>query len=115
VLQPYCELEDYGSLYISAVAVFSQYRGLRIGSILLAEAQRRAQRLAQPRLSLICFEGNHRALRLYQRLGYQESDRRPIVPHPSLHYSDGDAVLMVRTVPSINSTTPESTDGEIQT
>lgn len=115
VLQPYSELEDHGSLYISAVAVFAQYRGLGIGSRLLATAERRAQRLSQPRLSLICFEGNHGAMRLYQRLGYQEADRRPIVPHSSLRYSDGDAVLMVRPIPSINSILPESTDGKIPT
>ena len=35
-------------------------------------------------------------MQLYRRLGYSEVDRRPVVPHPSLHYSKGDAVLLVR-------------------
>jgi hypothetical protein len=37
-------------------------------------------------------------MRFYDRLGYREKDRRPIVPHPTLHYADGDAILLVREV-----------------
>jgi len=51
---------------------------------------------AGPRVSLICFEANEAAMQLYRRLGYVEVDRRPVVPHPCLHYSDGDALLLVR-------------------
>ncbi len=94
VLRPYTELEDYGSLYISGIAVFPAYRGLGIGSRLLAEAHAAARRSGHPRVSLICFENNHGAMRLYRRLGYREIDRRPLVPHPSLRYRDGDAVLL---------------------
>lgn len=94
VLRPYSQLEDYGSLYISSVAVFDRFRGQGIGSRLLAAAGERAKAIGLPRLSLICFEGNVGAMRLYQRLGYAEIDRRAIVPHPTLHYSDGDAVLL---------------------
>ena len=94
VLRPYSELEDYGSLYISSVAVLAEHRGLGIGSQLLAAAGERAKSLALPQLSLICFERNEDAMRLYLRLGYTEIDRRPIVPHPTLHYSDGDAILL---------------------
>jgi hypothetical protein len=38
-------------------------------------------------------------MRFYRRLGFRELDRRPIVPHPMLHYTDGDAVLLARPVP----------------
>jgi hypothetical protein len=44
----------------------------------------------------ICFDRNVPALRLYASLGFREMDRRAIVPHPSLHYSDGNALLLVR-------------------
>jgi len=116
VLQPYSELEDYGSLYISAVAVFEQFRGLGIGSHLLADAQSRARRFECPRLSLICFEHNLGAMNLYRRLGYQESNRRPIVPHPCLRYTEGDAVLLVRPVTGLEQCNqPETIDAEIQT
>lgn len=94
VLAPYAELEDYGSLYISALAMFHEYRGFGIGTRLLHEARRRARELGLERLSLICFEQNFGAMRLYKRLGFRELRRRPIVPHPFLHYREGDAVLL---------------------
>ena len=49
-------------------------------------------------VSLICFERNEGAMQLYRRLGFREIDRRAIVPHPSLHYRDGDALLMAHEV-----------------
>jgi len=94
VLAPYSELEDYGSLYISGLAIFHEYRGLGIGTRLLEEARRRARTLGLGRLSLICFEKNAQALCLYQRLGFRELRRRAIVPHPFLHYREGDAILL---------------------
>ena len=96
VLQPYAELEDPGSLYVSGMAVYPEHRGRGLGRELMAQAQARAKELDLPRISLICFEDNETAMRLYRRLGYVEVDRRPVVPHPSLHYSAGDAVLLVR-------------------
>ncbi len=96
VLQPYAELEDPGSLYVSAVAVYPEHRGRGLGRELMAQAQARAKALDLPRISLICFEDNETAMQLYRRLGYVEVDRRPVVPHPSLQYSEGDAVLLVR-------------------
>jgi ribosomal protein S18 acetylase RimI-like enzyme len=94
VLAPYSELEDHASLYISAVAIFNEHRGLGIGTRLLEEACRRARTLGLDRLSLICFEKNTKAMSLYQRLGFRELDRRPIVPHPFLHYREGHAILL---------------------
>lgn len=98
VLRPYGELEDYGSLYISGIAFYPNYRNQGHGTRLLEAAQERARSLGLPRVSLICFERNEAAMRLYRRFGYQETGRRAIVPHPTLHYSDGDAVLLVRAV-----------------
>ncbi len=72
-LRPYAELEDPGSLYISGIAVKEAWRGQGIGTRLMAMA-------------------------LHRRLGFREAARRRIVPHPSLEYSEGDAVLMVRTL-----------------
>lgn len=96
VLAPYAALEDAGSLYISGVALIPEQRGKGIGSLLLAAAEKRARSLGLPRLSLICFDANAAAMRLYHRLGFRAIDRRPLVPHPSLKYRSGDAVLMVR-------------------
>lgn len=96
VLAPYAELEDPGSLYIAGLAVFDAFRRQGIGRALMACAERLAAETGHACVSLICFEGNRAAMRLYARLGYREVARRPIVPHPSLHYGRGDAVLLVR-------------------
>jgi ribosomal protein S18 acetylase RimI-like enzyme len=98
VLRPYSELKDHGSLYISGIALDPACRGQGLGTRLLEAAEQRARALELPRLTLICFERNERAMRLYARLGYAEVDRRPLVPHPTLKYREGDAVLLVRPV-----------------
>jgi len=94
VLRPYAELEDPGSLYISGIAVDEDRRGTGIGAALLDTAERIAASRGLDRISLICFEANHGALRLYRKRGYEEIGRRPLVPHPSLHYTEGDALLL---------------------
>lgn len=94
VLAPYAALEDYGSFYVAALALFHEFRGLGIGTRLLGEARRRSRVLGLGRLSLICFEKNANALRLYRRLGFRELARRPVVPHPFLNYREGHALLL---------------------
>ena len=96
VLKPYSELEDYGSLYLSGLAVAEGCRNAGIGKALIEAVNQRARDLALARISLICFERNEGAMRLYHRLGFQEIDRRAVVPHPVLHTHDGDAVLLAR-------------------
>jgi GNAT superfamily N-acetyltransferase len=96
VLKPYSELEDFGSLYLSGVAVFEQHRNAGIGMALMGAVNQRARDISLPRVSLICFERNEGAIGLYQRLGFRELDRRAVVPHSTLHYHDGDAVLFAR-------------------
>lgn len=98
VLRPAVELEDPGSLYIAGLAVYGQHRSRGLGTRLLESAHDRARTLGLPRVSLLCFERNAGAMRLYQSFGYEELDRRPILPHPSLHYRDGDIVLLARPV-----------------
>lgn len=95
VLRPYAELEEDNSLYISGVAVFEAARGQGVGQALMAAVENRARDLRLPSISLIVFEKNAGALRLYQRLGFEERARREIFPHPLIHYT-GDAMLMVR-------------------
>jgi ribosomal protein S18 acetylase RimI-like enzyme len=98
VLRPYSELEDYGSLYLSGLAIHEDWRGRGVGGQLMAAVNARAKNLGRPRHSLICFERNEPALRFYRRLGFSEIDRREIVPHPTLHYTEGDALLMARPI-----------------
>lgn len=98
VLRPYSELEDAGSLYVSGVAVEPQFRRAGVGAALMEAAEQRAAMLGLTRTSLICFEPNAIALDLYRRRGYREIARRAIVPHPTLHYSDGAAILLVKSI-----------------
>lgn len=93
VLRPYAELEIPGSFYISALAVTEPWRGLGIGTRLLAAAETKARGAGCPSLSLICFSSNDGARRLYERRGYRIVARRDMVPHPLIHAS-GDALLM---------------------
>jgi len=99
ILAPYATLEEDNSYYVCGVALFPPYRGRGLGKALmrLAEAQARARGYAK--LSLIVFERNEIARGLYEGLGYRETARAAIVPHPLIHYSEGEAVLMVKRLP----------------
>ena len=110
VLAPYAALEDPGSLYISGLAVLPGLRGQGVGGALLDRIEALAQTQGLPRLSLICFERNVQARDFYLRRGFTVTDRRPLVPHPSLHYTDGDALLMVRRVPGTENAAPTRAD-----
>ena len=95
VLVPYSRLEEDRSYYICGMAVDAAHRGKGIGNALLAEAERSCRAHGLEKLSLIVFEQNVGARRLYERWGYVEKARHPIVPHPLIHYN-GDALLMVK-------------------
>ena len=95
VLVPYSELEEDQSYYICGMAVDPEHRRREIGSRLLAEAESACRNVGFQKLSLIVFEQNVGAKRLYQRAGYVEKRRHPVVPHPSIRYR-GDALLMVK-------------------
>ena len=93
VLQPYSELELPGSLYVSGIALRDDFRNRGGGTALLAIAREVARSEGLNRLSLLVFEQNTAAMRLYQREGFAEIDRRAVVPHEFIHYT-GDVVLM---------------------
>ena len=48
-------------------------------------------------VSLLVFEANDGAVRLYRRHGFREVDRRTLVPHPLIHCT-GDVLLFVTDV-----------------
>lgn len=95
ILVPYSVLEEDQSYYLCGMAVDAKHRGKGIGTALLAEAERSCRRHGFQKLSLIVFERNVGAKRLYERHGYIEKRRHPVVPHPLIHYN-GDALLMVK-------------------
>ena len=101
VLVPYSVLEEDQSYYLCAMAVDAEHRGKGIGAQLLAEAERTGRKLGFGKLSLIVFEQNVKATRLYERSGYVEKRRHPVVPHPLIHCT-GDALLMVKTFDQVS-------------
>lgn len=97
VLAPYGKLEEDNSYYICGVAFFPEYRGMGLGSQLMALAEKQAREKGFHKLSLIVFEKNEGAKRLYERIGYHEVNRETIYPHPLIHF-EGDALLMVKVI-----------------
>lgn len=98
VMKPYAELEDPGSLYVAGLAVHEAHRGAGVGNVLMECVEGLAIMKGCPRVSLICFERNETAMRLYRRRGFRETARRALVPHPALRYAEGDALLLARVV-----------------
>ena len=94
VFAPYKYLEAPGTWYVCGVAVPAEFRGQGIGTRLMQIAGQLAREHGHDRLSLVVFEQNTAALRLYRQLGYEVIDRAPVVPHPLIRAS-GDALLMV--------------------
>jgi ribosomal protein S18 acetylase RimI-like enzyme len=97
VLRPYQVLEQPNSYYVSGMALLPPWRGRGIGTRLLGLACERARALGLPQVSLIVFERNSGARRLYERLGFRELMREPVVPHPLIRF-EGDALLLVKDV-----------------
>ena len=94
VFAPYKYLEASDTWYICGVAVLPEYRGRKIGTGLMQLAREQAQAQSYDRLSLVVFEENDAAVRLYRRLGFEVIDQAPVVPHPLIRYN-GNALLMV--------------------
>lgn len=95
VLAPYAKLEKDSSYYIMGVAVFPEYRGKGIGTRFLELAAGKARGYGLSQLSLIVFEQNEGAKRLYERHGFYEIAREAVVPHELIHHT-GYALLMVK-------------------
>jgi len=78
---PLQELENMapGTWYLNVLATYPEFRGQGLGTRLLAVAEQLAAAAGAKGLSLIVFDTNTGARRLYERLGYREVDQRPIV------------------------------------
>lgn len=98
-IRPLVELEQCapGSYYINMIATYPQFRNRSIGTGLMTIVDDLAKAAGCNLISIEVFEQNHGALRLYQRLGYEITERRAVVPHPC-HPYQGDIVLLTRPV-----------------
>ena len=93
ILKPYEELEIPGSFYICALALFPDFRGRGVGTKMLSIAREQAHQSGFATLSLLLFEQNERALKLYERNGFEVAGRAPVVPHELIDPT-GEVLLM---------------------
>lgn len=94
-IQPIMELQDWGSLFLNALAVDERCRGRGVGDVLLRWAQDRAKSAGFNRLSLHVWADNRPAMKFYRARGYAEIGVAHIAPHPRLPH-EGGSVLMHR-------------------
>ncbi len=75
------ELENLapGTWYVNVLAVRPQFRGLGLGTRLLAFADETGRALGKRGMSVIVADANAGARRLYERCGYREAATRPMV------------------------------------
>ena len=101
MLRPLQELENLapGTWYVNVLALYPEFRGRGFGTGLLAIADRIAADLGLEGLSIIGADANAGAPRLYERCGYRELARRPMVKE-DWEISGTDWVLMVKPIPS---------------
>lgn len=78
---PLQELENLapGTWYVNVLAVRPQFRKSGLGTQLLGMARRTAEALSKRGLSVIVSDVNDGARRLYERCGYRERAKRPMV------------------------------------
>ncbi len=95
LLRPIHELEAQalGSYYIDSLAVGENHRHQGIARQLLEIAEGKAIDAGCGRLSLLVFEENTVAHKLYQSVGFEESARRRVVRH-ACHPYTGDILLL---------------------
>ncbi|MEQ2130461.1 GNAT family N-acetyltransferase [Caldanaerobacter subterraneus KAk] len=67
--------EEY---YLSNIAVYSEFRGLGLGSKLLEEIEQEARKLKCKRIVLDVEIENEKAIKLYEKLGYKIIERSPL-------------------------------------
>lgn len=95
VLAPYyrLKLKALETWYIGGLALFPEFRVQGIGTQLLYIARQQAQEQGFTELSLLAFEQNERALKLYKRNGFKVIECTVVVPHELIHYT-GNVLLM---------------------
>lgn len=89
------EAQAAGSWYIKALAALPDQHGRGLARALIADTLARARDAGCTHTSLIVASENHRAMRVYQHLGFAAHARLPVVPYATAMHG-GDWVLMMR-------------------
>ena len=96
------DIADWGSFFVSSMAVAAGHRRRGIARHLLARVFAAADRRGFDRVSLQVWADNAAARRLYESEGFVIQDRALIAPLPRLPRA-GESLLMVREVPGSRS------------
>jgi len=96
-IQPMLELQDWGSMFLNALAVSDQHQGRGVGARLLAWAEDRARRAGFKHLSLHAWADNIKAVNFYKARGYVAQAVAEIPYHPRLRHGGG-SILMHRKI-----------------
>lgn len=99
VVRPLIELEAKapGSWYINAIATYEKYRGQGVGRALMDDTEKQALKHGCETLSLIVASENKQAKRLYEYLGFEVNNAKPVVSYPGCVHS-GDWLLMLKRI-----------------
>jgi GNAT superfamily N-acetyltransferase len=92
-VRPMLELQDWGSLFLNALAVSDRCRGSGVGSCLMDWAEAQARDLAFGRLSLHAWADNAPALAFYRARGYVDVDVARMLPHERLPHVGGSILM----------------------
>jgi GNAT superfamily N-acetyltransferase len=92
-VRPMMELQDWGSLFLNALAVDESVRGGGIGAKLLAWAQAQATDGGFQRLSLHVWADNIDAIKFYEARGFVRLGVAEIAPHPRLAHCGGSILM----------------------
>jgi ribosomal protein S18 acetylase RimI-like enzyme len=92
-IQAMLQLQDWGSMFLNALAVGEQYRGLGIGTQLLRWAQGLAKAKGFARLSLHVWGDNEGAVQFYKAHGFVELGVAPLEMHPRLAHAGGSILM----------------------
>jgi len=98
-IRPLIELEWCvpESFYINMLATYPAYRNRSVGTRLMEQVDSLARAAGCTLSSIEVFDENTGALRLYQRLGYEVIEQRPVIPH-ACHPYTGEILLLARAV-----------------
>jgi GNAT superfamily N-acetyltransferase len=92
-VRPMMTLQDWGSMFLNALAVDAKLRGGGIGAQLLAWAKARATELGFDRLSLHAWADNIGAMKFYETHGFVRLGVAEIAPHPRLRHVGGSILM----------------------
>ena len=92
-IQPMLQLQDWGSMFLNALAVDQGYRGSGTGARLLAWAEGQAKEAGFDRLSLHVWADNVSAWGFYRARGFVALGRAEIAEHPRLRHRGGSMLM----------------------